>query len=216
MPASHDEAEDPRPESSQSISLRRGSAIAGAGTDPASEFLCQRVTELRQQHRFTLEQLAAASGVSRSMLSQIERGRANPTLAVTYRIAQAFGISIGELVDDPSASADIEVVYGNDPATLFRADQECRIRTLSPLHQEKSVEFYEIRIQPGARLASSAHYDGTRELFTVAEGHARISSGGTGCDLTNGDTAHYRADVDHCISNPGDGPLRGYLVVTYK
>lgn len=195
--------------------LRRVTSGPG-GSDPASEFLCQRVTELRQQHRFTLEQLAAASGVSRSMLSQIERGRANPTLAVTYRIAQAFGISIGELVDDPSASAGIEVVFGNDPATLFRTDPECQIRTLSPLHQEKSVEFYELRLQPRARLASSAHYDGTRELFTLAEGCARITSGGSSCDLANGDTAQYRADVDHCIANTGPDALRGYLVVTYK
>lgn len=215
MPDTRDLPEDSSADSPQAGSLRRGSPVAGT-TDPASEFLCQRVTELRQQHRFTLEQLAAASGVSRSMLSQIERGRANPTLAVTYRIAQAFGISIGELVDDPSASAGIEVVYGNDPATLFRADHECRIRTLSPLHQEKSVEFYEIRLQPRTRLASSAHYDGTRELFTVAEGGAQITSGGSSCDLGNGDTAQYRADADHCIANPGDELLRGYLVVTYK
>lgn len=215
MPDSHDLPEDKHPEAAPGTVLRRGAPLPGS-TDPASEFLCQRVTELRQQHRFTLEQLAAASGVSRSMLSQIERGRANPTLAVTYRIAQAFGISIGELVDDPSASAGIEVVYGNDPATLFRADHECQIRTLSPLHQEKSVEFYEVRLQPRARLASSAHYDGTRELFTVAEGRARILSGGSCCDLGNGDTAQYRADVDHCITNAGDEALRGYLVVTYK
>ncbi len=215
MPETRDPPEGSSADNPQAGSLRRGSPVAGA-TDPASEFLCQRVTELRQQHRFTLEQLAAASGVSRSMLSQIERGRANPTLAVTYRIAQAFGISIGELVDDPSASAGIEVVYGNDPATLFRADHECRIRTLSPLHQEKSVEFYEIRLQPRTRLASSAHYDGTRELFTVAEGRAQITSGGSSCDLGNGDTAQYRADADHCIANPGDELLRGYLVVTYK
>ncbi len=211
----HDNPADSGKAGAPATILRRATGIPGS-PDPASEFLCQRVTELRQQHRFTLEQLAAASGVSRSMLSQIERGRANPTLAVTYRIAQAFGISIGELVDDPSASAGIEVVYGNDPATLFRADRECQIRTLSPLHQEKSVEFYEIRLQPRACLASGAHFDGTRELFTVSQGRASITSEGSTCELEEGDTAQYRADVDHRIDNPGDQPLRGYLVVTYK
>ncbi len=54
--------------------------------------LSTRVIELRKRRGLTLEQLAAASGVSRSMLSQIERGKANPTLAVTLRIAQAFDI----------------------------------------------------------------------------------------------------------------------------
>lgn len=184
--------------------------------DPASKVLCERVTELRQRQNFTLEQLAAASGVSRSMLSQIERGQANPTLAVTYRIAQAFGLSIGELVDDPAASGHIEVIHGADPAHLFRADSECQIRTLSPLHMEKDVEFYELLIQPGASLDSSPHFDGTRELFTVASGEASVTAGATHCELAVGDSAHYRADVEHSIGNRGNTPLTGYLVVTYK
>lgn len=184
--------------------------------DPASKVLCERVTELRQRNNFTLDQLAAASGVSRSMLSQIERGQANPTLAVTFRIAQAFGLSIGELVDDPAASGSIEIVHGNDPNNLFRADSECQIRTLFPLHMEKNVEFYEVVIQPGASLDSSAHFDGTRELFTVARGQAAISAATTQCELDQGDSAHYRADVEHAIRNVGNEPLTGYLVVTYK
>ncbi|MEM6300618.1 MAG: helix-turn-helix transcriptional regulator, partial [Pseudomonadota bacterium] len=86
-------------------------------SDSTSRLLGDRVSQLRQLQAMTLEQLAAASGVSRSMLSQIERGRANPTLAVTQRIAQTFGISIGELVDDPTVSANIDVVRGDDPGT---------------------------------------------------------------------------------------------------
>ncbi len=183
--------------------------------DPASKVLCERVTELRQRNHFTLEQLAAASGVSRSMLSQIERGQANPTLAVTFRIAQAFGLSIGELVDDPAAG-HIELVRGDDPGHLFRDDAQCQIRTLSPLHLEKDVEFYEVVLQPGAALHSAAHFDGTRELFTVASGTARVTAGAHCSDLARGDSAHYRADVEHTISNPGQAPLSGYLVVTYR
>ncbi len=184
--------------------------------DPSCQLLCERVLALRQHHNYTLDQLATASGVSRSMLSQIERGNANPTLAVTRRIAQAFGLSIGELVDDPGASSPIDIVRGDDAASLFRADKECQIRTLSPLHMEKSVEFYELLLQAGAELASAAHFDGTRELFTVAQGSARIISGGTDSNLNSGDSAHYRADSEHSIVNTGDSELRGYLVVMYK
>lgn len=185
-------------------------------TDPASLALCARVTELRQRNGFTLDQLAAASGVSRSMLSQIERGQANPTLAVTFRIAQAFGMSIGELVDDPAAAGAVEIVHGDDPHNLFRDDEQCQIRTLSPLHMEKSVEFYELRLQPGASLESAAHFDGTRELLTVVTGSAVLKAGTTECQLACGDSAHYRADHDHAIHNTGEVTLQAFLVVTYK
>ncbi len=183
-------------------------------TDPLNEVLCRRVTELRKKNRQTLEQLAAASGVSRSMLSQIERGQANPTLAVTFRIAQAFGISIGELIDQPWASSTIEVVRGDDPNNLFRSDEQCQIRTLSPLHMEKNIEFYELRLLPSASLSSAPHYEGTKELLTVTRGSACIRSGVTSYNLAEGDSAHYRADVQHAIENIGTQDLLCYLVVT--
>jgi transcriptional regulator with XRE-family HTH domain len=184
--------------------------------DLTNQVLQDRVTLLRKKNKLTLDQLASLSGVSRSMLSQIERGQANPTLAVTFRIAQAFGISIGELVEQPGSSANIDVVHANDPNNFFRTDKECKIRTLSPLHTEKSVEFYELKIAAKSSLKSAAHFEGARELLTVTEGSASIESGTTHCVLGVGDTAHYRADVEHCIENIGKDELVCFLVVTYQ
>ncbi|MEM1146075.1 MAG: XRE family transcriptional regulator [Pseudomonadota bacterium] len=185
-------------------------------SDSTSRLLGDRVSQLRQIQSLTLEQLATASGVSRSMLSQIERGRANPTLAVTQRIAQTFGISIGELVDDPTASASVDVVRGDDPATLFRADAECELRTLSPLRLEKDIEFYEIRLKPGAALRSAAHFEGTKEMLTVEEGCAEVRVGHSSIRLAEGDTGHYRADLPHEIHAQENHEMRGYLVVSYR
>ena len=185
-------------------------------SDSTSQILQDRVTLLRKKNKLTLDQLAAQSGVSRSMLSQIERGQANPTLAVTFRIAQAFGISIGELVEQAGSSANIDVVHADDPNNLFRADKECTIRTLSPLHIEKNVEFYELKIAAKASLKSGAHFEGARELLTVTQGSARVESDTTQCLLGIGDSAHYRADVKHSIENTGNNELVCFLVVTYQ
>lgn len=185
-------------------------------SDSTSRRLGERVALYRQLQGLTLEQLAAASGVSRSMLSQIERGRANPTLAVTQRIAQVFGISIGELVDDPDAGNRIDVVRASDPAALFRADGECELRTLSPLALEKNIEFYAITLQRGAALSSEAHFEGTREMFSVSRGQAEVIAGDATIRLDRGDTAHYRADVPHTIRCRGASVLEGYLVVSYR
>ena len=81
------------------------------------------------------------------MLSQIEREQANPTLAVTLRIAQAFGMSLGELVEIPGASSSVSVIRSADRAYHYHSDDFCHIRTLSPLNLEKDVEFYEIRLK---------------------------------------------------------------------
>ena len=178
----------------------------------AEAALGDRVRELRQKKGWTLDQLSGACGVSRSMLSQIERNGVNPTVAVALRIAQAFGIALGALVEAPAAAAKIEVVRADDRSTHFRSDKDCRIRTLSPLHLEREVEFYEIRLRPGGALRSAPHFSGTRELLTIHEGSVRVTSGGTVQELGPGDSAHYPADVPHEIANTGREGVVAYLV----
>jgi len=194
--------------------------ITGKGTSTPAEaihrHLGSRVKQLRAQRGWSLEGLATASGVSRSMLSQIEREQANPTLAVTLRIARAFGLSLGELLEMPGAASSVTVIRADDHTYHYRSDQDCRIRTLSPLNLEKDVEFYEIRLQPGGALRSAPHFEGTREFLTVQKGHVRVESGGDSLDLNPGDSGSYRADVEHAIVNAAKTEAVVFLIVIYR
>jgi transcriptional regulator with XRE-family HTH domain len=201
---------------------RRNTGSAGAppkGADPVDVIggaVSGRVRQLRAERGWSLEALSQASGVSRSMLSQIERNQANPTLAVTLRIARALGISLGDLVTSPGASSLVEVIRANDRAYQYRSDENCCIRTLSPLHLEKDVEFYEVRIQAGGALRSSAHFKGTREFLTVQKGRVRVQSGSDSEELEPGDSASYRADIEHALVNIGRGDAVVFLVDIYQ
>src|SRR5215470_11718157 len=104
-----------------------------APNDAIHRHLGRRVKHLRANRGWSLDALAHASGVSRSMLSQIEREAANPTLAVTLRIARAFGLPLGELLELPGAASSVTVIRANDHAYHYRSDKDCQIRTLSPL-----------------------------------------------------------------------------------
>jgi transcriptional regulator with XRE-family HTH domain len=184
-------------------------------TEAIGGVLCARVRELRRKKAWTLEEMSAACGVSRSMLSEIERGRANPTLAVAYRISLAFGMSLGDLVEVPSAVHRIDVIRADDQTYHFRSDRYCRIRTLSPLPLEKAVEFYEVVLRPGGALTSAPHFKGARELLTVQQGSVRLCSGDEAAELKVGDSAHYPADVAHSITALGQQDAVVFIVVTY-
>lgn len=175
-----------------------------------------RVKQLRNARNWSLEALAAASGVSRSMLSQIERDKANPTLAVTLRIARAFGLGLSELLEMPGAASAVTVIRAQDRTYHYRSDGDCRIRTLSPLHLEKDVEFYEVQLEPGGSLRSAPHFDGTREFLTVQKGTVRIESGADSELLGKGDSTSYRADIPHAIVNEGKGQALVFLVDIYR
>ena len=184
--------------------------------DAINRHLGARVKDLRKLRGWSLDALANASGVSRSMLSDIEREQANPTLAVTLRIAQAFGMSLGELIEMPSASSAVTVIRADDHAYVYRSDKFCRIRTLSPLNLEKDVEFYEVQLQPGGALRSAPHFEGTREFLAVQKGQVRVESAGNSETLQPGDSASYRADVPHAIVNTGKGEAVIFLVDIYR
>jgi len=187
-----------------------------AAVEPVNRHLGARVKQLRAERDWSLEALAAASGVSRSMLSQIEREQANPTLAVTQRIARAFSMSLGDLVESPEATSSVTVIRADDRAYHYRSDKNCRIRTLSPLNLEKDVEFYEVQLQAGGALRSAPHFAGTREFLTLERGQVRVESGGDGENLGPGDSASYRADVPHAIVNTGKCEATIFLVDIYR
>lgn len=175
----------------------------------------QRVAALRKARKLTLDQASLATGVSRSMLSQIERGEANPTLAMSFRIAEGLGVPIGQLIGESWGGPTIEVVARDDAQSVYRDSDGCRLRTLSLLRLEKDIEFYELRLEPGASLDSPPHHRGTRELLTLADGEIELTADSACRRLATGDTAHYPADTVHKIHNIGMRPAHCYLVVTY-
>ena len=181
-----------------------------------NEDLGRRVKKLRADRGWSLEELASVSGVSRSMLSEIERERANPTLSVTYRIARAFGLSLQDLIESADSASSIQVTRSNDCAQIFRSDKQCQIRTLSPLNLEKDIEFYEVRLPVDGALTSQPHVDGTREFLTIKEGAVDLQSGNFTESLSKGDSATYRADVAHSIANSGKRETVIFLVVLYR
>lgn len=196
---------------------KRKTSIPEASPEAINENLGKRVKKLRGDRGWSLEELATASGVSRSMLSEIEREKANPTLTVTFRIARAFGLTLQELIESAETSASkIQVIRASDRAQVYRSDKQCEIRTLSPLNLEKDVEFYQLSLRPGGALRSQPHFEGTREFLTVEEGSVRIESDQDTDELTKGDSGTYRADVPHAIVNTGKADALVFLVVIYR
>jgi transcriptional regulator with XRE-family HTH domain len=205
----------PRPAAVPGLSPALPAALHPVAAEAVGRHLGVRLRQLRAARGWSLESMSGASGVSRSMLSEIEREQANPTLAVTLRIAQAFGMSLGELIGSPAASAAVTVIRKNDRAFHYRSEGNCRIRTLSPLHLEKDVEFYEVALARGGALRSAAHFAGTREFITVVKGQLTVDSAGEQDQLHPGDSATYRADVPHALINAGRHGALVFLVVIY-
>lgn len=174
------------------------------------------VQHLRKRRGMTLDGLAALSGVSRSMLSQIERGQANPTLATVWGLARALKIDVSELIGvAPSQNrVKVEVTASSFIPEIRTEDHRCVLRILSPAHRAGSIEWYELQVLPEGSLRSQPHAKGAREHLTVLDGCLQVEVGGENFELQPGATARYPGDVPHAIVNAGDVPARALLVVT--
>lgn len=173
----------------------------------------------RKARQLTLERLAALSGVSRSMLSQIERGESNPTLAVLWGLTRALKIDLADLVNGGVARQEPEAVellsLALTPEIRSPAG-EWRLRILSPPEMAGRVEWYEVEIAPGCSLSSAPHAAGTHEHLTVQDAPLVVRTALGERKVAPGETARYRADVAHEVANSGKRPARALMVVVYE
>lgn len=192
-------------------------ASGGGGTrdleDPAVR-VAQRLAELRRQRQLSLEALARASGVSRAMLWQIEQGRSAPTLKVLARIADSLDLSLTDLLHD-ARTPQAAVLRACDAKQLVSADGGYVSRALFPFTGTHAVEFYEIRLLPGAVERAAAHAAGTVENLVVSAGRVEVEVGERVHALATGDAIHFRADQIHAYRNPGSEPALLYLVMSF-
>ena len=178
----------------------------------------QALAALRQAQALSLDELSRRAGVSKSMLSQIERGQANPTVAVVWRLANALQVPLAALLDSEAALTPpppISTVGAHETPTLRGPDPGCELRILGPIDAAGQFEWYELSLGPGAQLASQAHEPGTREHLSVLDGTVALQVGDTRAQLGAGETARYAADQPHRIANPGETPVRAVLVVMH-
>lgn len=173
------------------------------------------IKRLRKTRQLSLETLAQMSGVSRSMLSQIERDATNPTVATLWRITTALGVSIGEVLGTQPHGADLDVIAGPELPLIGSADGLIKLRVLGPMATAGSHEWYELTADAGGKLESKAHAPGTSEHVFVISGTLTISSGDTKRAVKAGELVRYNADVPHSICNVSSKPASAWLTVLH-
>jgi len=190
-------------------------ATAAQAVAAAPPRVGEQIQRLRSERKMTLDDLSRAAGVSKSMLSEIERDKANPTIAVAWRLTNALGVSLDSLFAPQKAPEPIAVSGPHDIPTLNGHEARYQLRVWGPIELAGKFEWYELTLQPGGALVSSAHEPGTREHLTILSGTVDIDAAGTTKRLKAADTARYVADEPHAIRNAGKGEAKALLVVIH-
>ncbi len=150
------------------------------------------------------------------MLSQVERNLANPTIALVWRLANALGVSMGELLGSKGKAAPLlSLVASHAIPSLKSSDGKCELRILGPLEYAGQFEWYELTLQPAGVLDSQPHEVGSREHLTVLSGAVEIHAGTESVRARKGETVRYSVDVPHSIRNLNRHDAIVFLVVVH-
>ena len=182
--------------------------------NPRSEIhdrLAASLREARKARGLSLDAVAKLSGVSRSMVSQIERGESSPTVATLWNLTQALQVDFAGLLEG-RPRAGIEVVRAEAAPVIGGRGRDLVIRILSPAEAVGEHEVYDLLFGEAGELISDPHSPGCRESLTVIAGHMRVVAGEEDSRLGPGDTARYPADRPHEIHAVG-GAARAILIV---
>lgn len=181
--------------------------------DKLNLVIAENLKKLREDRKLSLDNVAKLTGVSKSMLGQIERSEVNPTVSTVWKISNGLKISFTQLMSRPEA--DIELVDKSEIQPLIEDDGRLRNYPVFPFDSTRRFEMYSLEIDCGGHLSAEAHPQGTQEFITVFSGEMTIIINNENFVVTTGNSVRFKADTQHEYKNTGNELCKLSMVIYY-
>ncbi len=179
-------------------------------------YFAESLKTLRQQLGFSMQVLADKAGISKSMISKIERDEVQPTLEVASRLARALNKTLSEMLHVPQTT---QVVFlPRDEQAVWEDAQHIKRRNISPVFEGLKIEWLQVELPIGASLLKclSANTPGQEKYILVTKGLLEIKIDQQVFHLKKGDSLYFDPSVPHDFSNAGKAILEYYMVIKHS
>ncbi|SCS43879.1 helix-turn-helix domain-containing protein [Staphylococcus caeli] len=162
--------------------------------------VAKNIADYRKKHHLSLDKVANATGVSKNMLSQIEKGNSNPTITTLWKIANGLHISLSQL----TSLQDDHIAFIDESDIIPIIDEHVTIYPYFPYDESKHFEMFKMVIQPNGKMHSEPHHAGSEEYIIVNEGTLEIEVDDKSYIINNHQAFRFNCDVQHSYFNPGN------------
>lgn len=176
-----------------------------------NQIVAHNIKALRTKNKLSLEGLAKISGVSKSMLAQIERGEGNPTLSTLWKIANGMGVPFDALTVRPKK--DFEIVKLTDVQPILEDNGKVKNYPLFPDDENRRFAVYYLELAPASYWTSEPHLKGTVEFITVFTGKLEIQSGDHTFTVNSNESIRFNGDTNHSYRNIGDEIIYLHMIL---
>ena len=168
---------------------------------------------IRDARKLSLDQLSVLTGVSKSMLRQIETGKSSPTIATIWKIANGLKVSFTSLLKKPAVEAKIKSFTGGKPLTA--ESEHYRLFPLIPFEPEQSFETYYIEIDPGTIFSGEPHEGNVYEYVFVLKGDLEITVDGKDFKISENEFLQFQANCPHEYKCNGKKMASAIMQISY-
>ncbi|MFE7776952.1 helix-turn-helix domain-containing protein [Streptomyces sp. NPDC057445] len=180
--------------------------------DQLTQSLARNLKRWRAERGFTLDALAARSGVSRGMIIQIEQARTNPSVGTTVKLADALGVNITTLLDYEQGP-QVRLVPQEQAVRMWSTPAGSSTTLLIGADARGPLEMWGWTLMPGDESPSDPHPEGTVELLHVTKGELTLVVDGKPHAVPAGTSATFEANVPHIYRNEGAGTVEMTMAI---
>lgn len=178
----------------------------GADVAQVSQAIALRIKAYRKEKKMSLDALSQRAGISKGMLVEIEKGAANPSIAILCKLSAALGVSVADMVN-VTADPAVHVISAAEMPVLWQGERGGKAQLLAGTAGPDMFELWRWTLQPGEIFTSAGHPAGTAELLYVEQGALRLTVGEESVLISAGSAATARTDVPHSYANEAQTPL---------
>jgi len=160
-----------------------------------NKIIAQNFKRIREEQGLSFDKMSQITGVSKSMLCQIEKAESNPSINTLYKISDALKISLSSLISE--SKMDTVVINKNNLIPVSTTDNSFRIYTMFPFTNNRNFEIFYGELEPGGFTNSQPHQIGTQEYLTVFTGELLVKIENKEYLLSTGTAIGFKADVPH-------------------
>ncbi|MDR7071060.1 helix-turn-helix domain-containing protein [Fictibacillus barbaricus] len=175
--------------------------------------IAKNLKAFRESKKLSLEKVADLTGVSKTMIGQIERGESSPTITTIWKIANGLKVSFTSLINNPQE--DTKVILRSDIQPLTEDNGKYRVYPNFPFADDRRFEVYSVEIEKGGYLSADSHREGTEEFLTVFEGELTVRVNNNEYTVRCGDSIRFKADRPHTYHNSGKTLTRLSMTLYY-
>ena len=173
-----------------------------------------RLGDLRKRKQMTLDQLSSKSGVSKSILSQIERNISNPTVSTMMRIADALEETLSGFFMNIDEGKSSPIETSKETPNISSKDGLCELSILGAGETVSWLQWYVLTMKPKGQLPSRSHGSNTFENITVISGEIVVYLKKQSETLKAGDTFRFPTNQEHTLMNKSK-TISKVLMVNY-